>query len=120
MDWTKVKQWAQQPTTIHAFGAVAFGVLGAVAHFFGANQEISFGVGLAGYALTHAGINDSTASKPIEKMIEDAAQGYVQGRLAGVLPALIADAPAALTVIAAPSALASPQATPNPTQTPGV
>ena len=110
MDWTKVKQWAQQPTTIHAFGAVAFGALGAAAHFFGASQDVSFGIGLAGYALVHAGINDSTASKPIEKLIEDGVNGYVRNRLAGLMPALLADAPTVISELLPASSTAAPPA----------
>lgn len=100
MNWSAFKAWAQQPTTIHFFGVVAMAIVGTLSHFLGANQEWAAGLGLVSYALVHAGINDNSSSKSIEALMTDAFNGYVQNKMAGVLPALIADGPAVIASLA--------------------
>ena len=120
MNIATLKAWATQPTTIHAFGAVALGTVTAAAHFAGASTELAGALGIASYALVHAGINDSSASRSIDKIIEDAATAYVAGRLSATLPLLVADGSAALTAFMAPPAAApvAPVAAADPAAAP--
>jgi hypothetical protein len=112
MDWNALKSWARQPTTIHALGAIAAGLVGAISHMLGASEEISFGCSLAAYALTHAGINDSTASRSVEQLIQDAAQAYVKKSWVTMVPMLMADAENIAVAFTPPK---SPAPAPQPT-----
>lgn len=109
MNIVAIKSWLRQPTTIHSLGVVALVAVSVVMFFFGANQEVAGMCGVASYALVHAGINDDTASRSIEKMIEDAVQAYVAGQMKSALPSILADAPA--VAVALTSRLAAPHPT---------
>ena len=99
MNLATLKAWATQPTTITAFGTVALGAVTAAAHFAGASTELAGGLGLLSYALVHAGINDSTASRSVEKLIEDAVRAYMEHRLATSLPLIVTDATTAISAM---------------------
>ena len=118
MTFASFKAWAQQPTTIHFFGVVAMAIVGTLSHYLGANQEWAAGLGIASYALVHAGINDSSASKPLEKLVEDSIDGYVKGRIQGVLPAVMQDLPSVISSFGANGQVAVNEPNPNPQQRP--
>ena len=104
MNLASLKSWATQPTTIHAFGALALGVVTALAHVFGANPDLSLALGGMAYVMVHAGINDDTASRSVERLVVDSASAYQTGNVAAVIPVVIADAPAVIAAIMAPVA----------------
>lgn len=115
MTFASIKSWLQQPTTVAGMAILVGAAATAVAHLFAATPYVTFICGLVMSALTLAGIKDnSAASKPLEKLIEDAVNGYVANRIAGVLPVLIAEGPAAIAALATPVAVTTTTTTTAP------
>lgn len=114
MTISKLRLWATQPTTIHGFGVIALAMVGAAAHFSGANPTISIILGGVAYVLMHMGINETRQSTDLQSVIFDAATAIMAKRVQSAMPTLIQEALGVVgdfasqttpsVVIAAPSA----------------
>ena len=71
-DLTKFQAWIGQKSTIHGLGVVALVATALVAHFFGADPQISAMLGMISYGLTHAGITENPSTQSFEVAAENA------------------------------------------------
>ena len=71
-DLTKFQTWIGQKSTIHGIGVVALVATALVAHFFGADPQISAMLGMISYGLTHAGITENPSTQSFEVAAENA------------------------------------------------
>ncbi len=108
--------WARQPTTIHAFQALAALAAGFAAYLLagGDMKFVAIAAGI-GYAAPGMLINDNTAEpSSVEKFVVDAVTAVAQQRLAAAVPLLVQDGMAVVKSLAAgaPSSDVKPEPQP--------
>lgn len=100
MNWTTIKAWLMQPSTIHGFAAILSVLSGGLAQVL--SHDVTASVGIAGmvWGVVHVVMPDNSAAQtPIEKLVQDGIQATVQGRLSQMLPVLFGDGMAVLTAL---------------------
>lgn len=102
MNMASVKAWISQPSTITGLGVAAGTISGLVAHVITHDATLSAGVAGSIIALVHVAIPDNSAAETsIDTLVRDVVNAAVQRRLAASLPALLADASAAVQAVVA-------------------
>lgn len=100
--------WLRQPTTIHGIGVVAMVGSAVVAHFCGASDSVVAVTGGVGYALAHIGINETPASRSVEKLAEDVITAVVTKSVSPSLSLIVSDAKSAADAWTGAAALPLP------------
>lgn len=108
MNWTSIKSYLAQPSTIKGFAAILSVLSGGLAQVL--SHDVTASVGIAGmvWGVVHVVMPDNSAAQtPIEKLVQDGIQATVQGRLSQMLPVLFGDGMAVLNALQQPAPPAS-------------